>query len=292
MTTVSGELPQIEVTRPSVPALLWSRPSARLGAAILLLVTAAALLSIVWTPYPVEKQGTAAPFAGPSFEHILGVDSSGRDVLSRLMGGAAIALVVGLGASVLAAVLGLFLGLVAGFYRGRVDTFVWVLTNLWYGIPDLLVALLFVVFLGRGLENIVIAIAITRWMDMARLVRGQTLSLREREFIEAARVAGSTDRDIIVRHILPNALGPILVQATYLVPQAILFEAFLSYLGLGVRPPQPSWGVMAAEGFRAILIAPHIVLAPAVAITLTLLALNWLGDALRDAVDPRVRRVA
>jgi oligopeptide transport system permease protein len=206
------------------------------------------------------------------------------------MGGATIAMVVGVGTSVVAATVGIFLGLIAGFYRGRIDTVVSVLINVWYGIPDLLVALLFVVFLGRGIQNIIIAIALTSWMEMARLVRGQTFSLRERDFIQAARAAGTRDRDLSLHHILPNAAGPIIVQFTYLIPRAILFEAFLSYLGLGVQPPAPSWGSMAADGFRAIRIAPHVALVPAIAISLTLLAFNWIGDGLRDGFDPRMRR--
>jgi oligopeptide transport system permease protein len=140
------------------------------------------------------------------------------------------------------------------------------------------------------LTNIIVAIALTRWMDMARLVRGQTLSLREREFIEAARASGAKPMKILFGHILPNALGPIIVQATFGIPSAILFEAFLSFLGLGVPPPTPSWGSMAAEGIVSIRIAAQIVVAPSIALSLTLMAFNFLGDGLRDALDPRGRR--
>src|SRR2546428_406172 len=138
--------------------------------------------------------------------------------------------------------------------------------------------------------TLLIAVAFTQWMNMARLVRGQTLALREREFVEAARSGGAKANRIIFRHILPNALGPMIVQATIGVPMAILFEAFLSFLGLGVPPPTPSWGAMAADGFHAIRISPHIVLAPAIALSLTLMAFNFLGDGLRDALDPRQKR--
>ncbi len=273
---------------------LWARLRrhrlAVAGLVIVLVLVAGAAISIVWTPYPVGRQGLGAPYAAPSLAHPLGLDQAARDLLSRVMGGAAIAMVVGVGTSAVAAAAGILVGVIAGFYRGRVDTVISTVINVWYGIPDLLVALLFTLFLGRGLVNIVLAIALTRWMDMARLVRGQTLSLREREFIQAAEAAGTRDRDQILRHILPNAAGPIMVQATFLIPQAILFEAFLSYLGLGVQPPAPSWGTMAADGFRAVRFAPHIVLVPAIAISLTLLAFNWIGDGLRDATDPRMRR--
>jgi len=245
---------------------------------------------VFWTPYPISRQGLGAPYAGPSIAHPLGLDHAARDLLSRVMGGAAIAIVVGIGTSIVASIVGILLGLLAGFYRGYVDAIISTIISIWYGIPDLLVALLFVVFIGRGLQNIILAIALTRWLEMARLVRGQTLSLREREYVEAARASGTRNRDLIFKHILPNASGPIIVQATYLIPQAILFEAFLSYLGLGVRPPQPSWGTMAADGFRAVQFAPHVVLVPAIAISLTLLAINWVGDGLRDAFDPRMRQ--
>ena len=144
--------------------------------------------------------------------------------------------------------------------------------------------------LGPNLTNIIIAIAVTRWMDMARLVRGQTLSLREREFIEAARASGAKPSKILFGHILPNALGPIIIQATFGVPAAILFEAFLSFLGLGVPPPTPTWGSMAAEGIVTIRIAPAMVIAPSIALSLPLMAFNFLGDGLRDALDPRQRR--
>src|SRR5712692_6506694 len=148
-----------------------------------------------------------------------------------------------------------------------------------------------IVLLGHpGLDKIIIAISVTRWMDMTRLVRGQTLALREREFIEAARASGAKPIKILFGHILPNALGPVIVQATFGVPAAILFEAFLSFLGLGVPPPQPSWGSMAADGLSAIRIAPHMVIAPSIALSLTLMAFNFLGDGLRDALDPRSRR--
>ena len=206
------------------------------------------------------------------------------------MGGAGIALSVGVGASMAASAIGIILGLLAGFYRGKVDAVISVLINISYGVPDLLIALILVVLIGRGVQNIILAIAITSWLGMARLVRGQTMALREREFVEAARSIGTKDLKILTRHILPNALGPIVVQATYLVPAAIIFEAFLSLLGMGVPPPAPSWGRMASEGYKALQLAPHIVLFPCLALSLTVLAFNWVGDGLRDAIDPRMRR--
>jgi len=249
-----------------------------------------AILSFFWTPYPTWRQALGPTYQGPSVIHPLGLDDYGRDILSRVMGGAAIALSVGVGASMLASVIGIALGLLAGFYRGKIDLGISLLINISYGVPDLLIALILVVLIGRGIQNIILAIAVTAWLGMARLVRGQTLALREREFVEAARSIGTKDLKILTRHILPNALGPIVVQATYLVPAAIIFEAFLSLLGLGIPPPAPSWGSMASEGYKALQIAPHIVLAPCLALSLTVLAFNWVGDGLRDAIDPRMRR--
>jgi ABC-type dipeptide/oligopeptide/nickel transport system permease subunit len=194
------------------------------------------------------------------------------------------------GTQVLVLAVGVPIGLLAGYYRGWFDSVVSFVINVFYGIPDLLVALTLVFLLGPSLTNIIIAIVATRWMDMTRLVRGQTLSLREREFIEAARASGARPTKILFGHVLPNALGPIIVQATFGIPAAILFEAFLSFLGVGIQPPTPSWGSMAADGLTALRIAPHIVLVPAIALSITLMAFNFLGDGLRDALDPRSRR--
>jgi len=237
-----------------------------------------AIISVFWTPYPIYRESVAP------------TDQAGRDILSRLAVGAQISLEVGVGTQILVVAFGILVGLTAGYYRGILDGVISTVINIFYGIPSLLVALLMVLLLGRGLDKIIIAIAATSWMDMARLVRGQGLALREREFVEAARAGGAKASRIIFRHILPNALGPIIVQATFGVPAAILFEAFLSFLGLGVQPPAPSWGSMAADGFQALRLAPHIVLAPALALSLTLMAFNFLGDGLRDALDPRQKR--
>ena len=260
------------------------------GLVIIAVFLTTALVSLVWTPYATWRQALGPTYQGPTFPHPLGLDDYGRDILSRLMQGAGIALTVGIGASMIASAIGIGMGMVAGYFRGKVDMAISLLINIFYGIPDLLIALIFVLLIGAGTTNVILAIALTGWLGMARLVRGQTLSIREREFVEAARAVGTRDFKILVRHIFPNALGPIVVQATYLVPAAIIFEAFLSLLGLGVPPPSPSWGRMASEGYKALQLAPHIVLAPCAALSLTVLAFNWVGDGLRDAIDPRMRR--
>ena len=266
---------------------------ALVAAIYLLVLVGVALLALVWTPYRMSETAAGPPYGGPSAQHLLGLDTLGRDILSRLMVGVQISLIVGIGTQIVVLAVGVPLGLAAGYFRGWVDTVVSFLISVFYGIPDLLVALILITVLSLGkpgLDKIIIAIAATRWMDMARLTRGQTLSLREREFIEAARSSGARRGKILFGHLFPNALGPIIVQATFGIPQAILFEAFLSFLGLGVPPPTPSWGAMAAEGVGALRIAPHIVLAPSIALIFTLMAFNFVGDGLRDALDPRQKR--
>src|SRR4030081_73930 len=264
---------------------------ALIASAFVLLVLLVAIVAQFWTPYPIWKQGVGPTYQTPTLKHPLGLDQSGRDILSRLMAGATISIEVGIGTALLSSVIGIVLGLMGGFYRGWIDSIISLVINIWYGIPDLLVVIMMVVITGRReLLFIIIAISVTAWVNMARLVRGQTLSLREREFVEAARSVGTRDVGILFRHIFPNALGPIIVQGTYLIPAAIIFEAFLSYLGLGVPPPNPSWGAMTAEGYRSLQYAPHITVVPAIALGLTLVALNAFGDGLRDALDPRMRR--
>jgi oligopeptide transport system permease protein len=284
----------------SVPAQasLWSDAWRRLrrnrlaliASVYLALLVAVALVSIFWTPYRMSAVGVTETYAPPTAAHVLGADELGRDILSRLMVGAQISLIVGVGTQLLVLAVGVPIGLLAGYYKGWIDSVVSFVINVFYGIPDVLVAMIMVFLLGPSLTNIIIAIVVTRWMDMARLVRGQALSLREREFVEAGRAAGARPLRMLFGHILPNALGPIIVQATLGIPAAILFEAFLSFLGVGVQPPMPSWGSMANEGVQAIQYAPHMVIAPSIALSLTLMAFNFLGDGLRDALDPRSRK--
>jgi oligopeptide transport system permease protein len=279
-------------------ASLWSDAWRRLrrnrlalaGSIYLVLLVAVAILAIFYTPYRMSATGIAPDFAPPSLAHWFGADNLGRDQLSRLMIGAQISLIVGVGTQLLVLAVGVPIGLLAGYYRGWIDSVVTFVINVFYGVPDLLVALILVFLLGPSLSNIIIAIVVTRWMDMARLVRGQTLALREREFVEAGRASGAKPIKMLFGHIMPNALGPIIVQATFGVPMAILFEAFLSFLGAGVQQPTPSWGSMAKDGVDAIRFAPHMVIVPSIALSLTLMAFNFLGDGLRDALDPRSRR--
>lgn len=303
----TAALPQPEIVSYEMPTQVsllqdaWHRIRrnrlALVGAGIIVILFLTAIVATFWTPYPVWLQAVGPTYQGPTSAHPLGLDQAGRDILSRIMGGASITVQVGIGSAVIVSLIGIPLGLLAGFYRGWVDTIISFFINIWYGIPDLLVALILVFVLSdalhlisRGVFVIVLAFSLTRWMDVARLVRGQALALREREFIEAARMSGARDFGIIFRHIFPNALGPIIVQATFAIPAAVLFEAFLSFLGLGLPSPTPSWGAMANDGYHGLDFAPHIALAPTIALSITLMAFNWLGDGLRDAFDPRMRR--
>jgi oligopeptide transport system permease protein len=260
------------------------------AAVFLVLLAGICILTIFWTPYNPDAF-VGAIYAPPSLAHPFGLDEYGRDLLSRMMQGAQISLAVGVGCAIIGAALGVVLGLLSGYLRGWVDSVVTTAINVFYSFPTILAALLLYVLIGPSLINIMVAIAATLWMDMARLVRGQTLSIREREYVEAARASGARTSRILFSHIFPNALGPIIVQATYIVPAAILTEAFLSFLGVGIPPPLADWGNIAGtDGLPAIRFAPHIVLPPAIALSVTLLAFNFVGDGLRDAFDPRQKR--
>ena len=264
-----------------------------LAAAIYLgLLVLVGLISLVWTPYKPNVIGACPTYELPSAAHPLGCDDLGRDSLSRLMVGTQVSLAVGVATAFIVLLVGVVVGLIAGYFRGVVDAIFSLLINIFYGVPPLLVAVALYVLLGPGLINIIIAISATVWMDMARLTRGQALSIREREFIEAARAGGARAGKIVFGHILPNALGPIIVQATFVIPIAILTAAFLSFLGFGVPPPRADWGGMANEGLPSLQggFDPYILLFPALALSITLLAFNFFGDGLRDAFDPRQKR--
>lgn len=262
------------------------------AAIFLMFLVVVCIVSLFWTPYPPNAVSTCPTYQLPTAKHLFGCDDLGRDNLSRLMVGTQVSLAVGVATAFIVLTVGVVVGLSAGYFRGAVDAGFSMLINIFYGVPPLLVAVALYVLLGPGLINIIIAISATVWMDMARLVRGQALSLREREFIEAARAGGARSGKILFGHIFPNALGPIIVQATFVIPIAILTAAFLTFLGFGVPPPTADWGGMASEGLPSLQAGfdPYILLWPAIALSLTLLAFNFFGDGLRDAFDPRQKR--
>jgi oligopeptide transport system permease protein len=222
--------------------------------------------------------------------HILGTDYLGRDILSRLLYGAGISLTIGVLTQVIYLIIAAAFGLTAGYFGGRVDNALMRVVDVFYAFPDLLFLLVVVSVFGPSLLTIFIAIGLIYWVDLARLIRGQVLSIKEKEFVEGARAAGSGPLKIVLRHLVPNSLGPIIVSLTFGIPRAIFLEATLSFLGAGLQPPTPSWGIMIQDGYQAIFAHPYEVLPPAIAIALIMLSFSFIGDGLRDALDPRMRR--
>jgi oligopeptide transport system permease protein len=220
----------------------------------------------------------------------LGTDQKGRDLLGRLLHGAQVSLLVGVLGALVSFLIGVSYGAIAGYAGGRLDNAMMRAVDVLYGLPFLFIVILLLVVVGRSMVNLFIALGAVSWLTMARIVRGQVLSLRRREFVEAAEAMGLSPARILVRHVLPNTLGPVVVYATLSVPAIVLEEAFLSFLGLGVQPPDASWGTLIAEGARSMTDRPWLILYPSAVLALTVLGLNFLGDGLRDALDPRGRR--
>lgn len=226
----------------------------------------------------------------PSSQHLAGTDELGRDILSRLIWGARISMFVGSSAVACSLFVGIIVGSLAGYYGGRIDRFVnIVVMNAFLSFPGILIAIAFVAFRGPGIFNLVLALSLGGWVGYARLVRAQVLAVREREFVEAALSLGASDLRILLRHILPNIVQPIIVQAAIGMAGAILAEATMSFLGLGVPPPTASWGSMLNDGRSHLFDTPHLVLFPAMTVMLSVLAFNFIGDAIRDVLDPRSR---
>lgn len=226
----------------------------------------------------------------PGPEHWFGTDNLGRDLFIRVLYGARISLAIGIAASLINLTIGVVYGGIAGFAGGRVDRLMMHIVDILYGIPTLLYVILLMVVLRPGLTNVFIALGISYWLGMARIVRGQILSIKEQEYVLAARVIGASPWRILFRHLLPNSMGPIIITMTLAIPEAIFTETFLSFIGLGVSAPMASWGGLASEGVTSLRSHPYQLFFPALAISMTMLAFNFLGDGLRDALDPRMRR--
>lgn len=258
------------------------------GLFVILFLCLVALFPGVIAPYSPTEFPTMRG-ASPSLDHPLGADEIGRDILSRMIYGTRVALIVAFTATFISVTIGVIIGSMAGYFGGWVDSLLSRLVDAVMAIPLLVLIIAFVAVLGAGLFTTVLAIGLAIWAQYARVMRADIMSLRERDYVLAARTIGAGTSRIILRHMIPNALAPIIVIATLSVGSVIILEAALSFLGLGVQPPNPSWGGMLAEGRRHIRNFPHISIIPGVAITLTVLAFNLVGDALRDALDPHQR---
>jgi peptide/nickel transport system permease protein len=265
-------------------------PLAAAGVVLVVIFVILALFAPWIAPQDPASINLPSRLDTPSHAHWFGTDELGRDILSRIVYGARISMLVGSCVVLASLALGLIIGSIAGYYGGGVDRFVnIVLMNAFLSFPGILLAIAFVAFRGPGIFNLVLALSLGGWVGYARLVRGQVLAAREREFVEAARALGGSDLRIIVRHILPNIIQPVVVQAAIGMAGAILAEATMSFLGLGVPPPTASWGAMLNDGRAHLFDAPHLVLFPALAVMLAVLSFNFIGDALRDYLDPRSR---
>jgi oligopeptide transport system permease protein len=273
------------------------------GLVLVVLLFLVAIVGPLLAPYPYQAQDLKAVVAngGPvkpgDSAHLLGTDKIGRDLLSRLLDGARISMSVAIVVQVVVLLIGVPIGALAGWFGGRIDNFLMRFTDVIYAFPDLLfIILLSVAFrdspFGRAMDGLLlvfVAIGLTIWVTVARLVRGQLLSLKETEFVEAARAIGVTDRRIVTRHLLPNGMGPVIVAVTLGIPGAILAESTLAYIGIGVQAPRASWGSLIADGERVIRSDPHLVAFPAIFIAVALISFTFLGDGLRDALDPKLK---
>lgn len=275
---------------------VWRRlkknKTAMLGLGILIVLILLAVFADVIADYDevVIKMNSSIRLQKPSSEHIFGTDELGRDIFARCIHGARVSLKVGIIAVGIAIVIGGTLGAIAGFYGGKLDNFIMRIMDIFLAIPSILLAIAIVSAFGTSMLNLMMAVGISSIPSYARIVRASVLSIKDQEFIEAARAIGAKDSRIILKHILPNALAPIIVQGTLGVASAILSTAGLSFIGLGIQKPEPEWGAMLALGRQHIRTSPHVTTFPGIAIMITILSLNLLGDGLRDALDPRLKQ--
>lgn len=266
-------------------------PSAYIALWVVVLICLLAILSAIGvplTPYSFD-QGSDDMLVKPCMAHLMGTDELGRDLLTRVIYGSRLSISIGFVTAIIAFLLGTTYGAIAGYCGGKVDNLLMRGVDIAYSVPDLLVMILIGVLVGKGTFGILFALGLVSWMGTARLVRAQLLQLKEEEFVEAARAAGQDGFTIVMKHLLPNAMGPIIVALTFTVPSAILSESTLSFIGLGLSAPECSWGTLASDGWRSLRSHPHLLLFPSFFIFITVLSFNCLGDGLRDVLDPRTR---
>ena len=285
-----------EIVRPSMSYWqdVWRRlrknKLAMFGLIVVALMTVIAIIGPMLSRYNYYSQDFSIANQGPSMKHWFGTDPFGRDIYVRILYGARISLTVGYAAAFISFVIGTLYGSISGYVGGLVDNVMMRIVDILLSIPMMIYLILLMVVIGAGLKSIIIALAITQWLGMARIVRGQIMQLKNQEFVLAARTLGASRNRILLRHLVPNSMGPIIVTLTLTVPSAIFTEAFLSFIGLGISAPQASWGTLVSEAQQLYMIYPYQLFFPAIAICVTILAFNLLGDGLRDALDPKMRR--
>ncbi|MEM7042928.1 MAG: ABC transporter permease subunit [Pseudomonadota bacterium] len=291
-----AELRQVEPGGAAAPsARAWRRlkrnKAAMASMVILAVVAVLTIIAPMLSPHPIDEIYWDRIQAPPDFAnaHWFGTDGNGRDLFVRTFHGGRISLMVGLLATLVSLVIGVTYGAIAGYVGGRTDDLMMRIVDIIYALPFMFFVIILMVVFGRHIFLIFVAIGAVEWLTMARIVRGQTLSLKNREFVMAARAAGATDVQIIRRHIIPNLMGPVIVYMTLTIPQVILIESLLSFLGLGVQEPLTSWGVLISEGAETMEAAPWMLVFPSIFLALTLFCFNFIGDGLRDALDPRDR---
>ena len=268
---------------------LKKNKSAFTGLVIVVIYSLLAVFAPMFSRYGFSDMDPNSMNALPSLVHWLGCDSTGRDLWVRIWMGARVSLTIGLSAATINMCIGAVIGGLSGYYGGKLDMVVMRIVDILYGIPSLIVTILVMVVIGRGIATLIIAMCIVGWIGTCRFVRGEVYRLKNQDFVLAAKVLGVKNLSIIIRHIIPNIMGLLVPNLCMAIPGAIFQEAFLSYIGLGITPPNCSWGILAKEGIKMLRVAPHEVLIPAFFICTTMLALNLLGDGLRDALDPRLR---
>lgn len=268
---------------------LTSSKSAVIGGILIIAIILIALIGPYFVPYSPSATDTANRLNGPSLAHWLGTDNYGRDIFSRIIDGMSITLYVGFSAVLIGMTVGVFLGIISGYYGGKIDTLIMRFMDILLAFPGILLALAIVAVLGSSLNNVIIAVAVFSVPVFARIVRGSTLSVKKLEYIDAVKALGASDARIIFKHILPNVASPIIVQATLSIATSILSASGLSFLGLGAQPPMPEWGAMLADGRNYMYDAPHVATIPGIAIVIVVLAFNLFGDGLRDALDPKMK---
>lgn len=285
-----------KIVRPSLTYWqdVWRRLKqnklAMVGLAMIILIFAVAIIGPWVSAYSYSDQNLMRGNEGPSADHWFGTDAHGRDLYVRVLYGARISLAVGVVASVVNFFIGVLYGGISGYIGGKVDNIMMRIVDIISTIPLVLYAIILMVVIGSGLKSIILVIGTVYWVKMARIVRGQVLSLKEQEYVLAAKTLGASTWRILIRHLIPNAMGPIIVTMTMMIPQAIFTESFLSFIGLGVSAPMASWGSLASDSLAGLRSYPYQLFFPSAAICITMLAFNFLGDGLRDALDPRLRK--